>query len=152
MVKTLPVILNRRARHDYHILQTVEAGIALTGTEVKSLRAGRAQLAGAFARVERGEAWLHNAHIAEYEFGNRLNHNPKRIRKLLLHRHEIERLTGQMTGKGCALIPLRMYFQKGRVKIELALARGKTVADKREALRRKTDEREARAAVRIGKR
>ena len=153
-MKKLPVILNRKALHDYEILQKIEAGIALKGTEVKSIRAGRCQITGSFARIEharparrggahkRSELWLHNAHIEEYEFGNIANHDPKRSRKLLLHRHELERLASQTTGRNKALIPLRLYFKKGRVKIELGLGRGKTEYDKRQILRRKTAARE----------
>ena len=157
-MKKLPVIFNRKALHDYEILHKLEVGIALTGTEVKSIRAARCQISGAFARVQpatagrRGEVWLHNAHIDEYEFGNIANHDPKRSRKLLLHRHEIERLAGQTAGRGYALIPLRLYFKKGRVKIELALGRGKAEFDKRQTLRRKTATREINRALRSAKR
>ncbi len=147
-MKELPTIFNRKARHDYDILQSIEAGIALTGTEVKSIRIGRAQLAGSFARIVRGEVWLLNAHIEEYEFGNRANHDPKRNRKLLLHRLEIERLAVQSTGRGHVLVPLKLYFKKGRVKVELALGKGKTAADKRETLKRKTAAREVEQVIR----
>ena len=125
---------NRRARHDYQLLERVEAGLVLTGTEVKSLRAGRATLGQAYADVREGEAWLHGAEIAVYEQGNRANHEPTRSRKLLLHRREIDRLYGQVREKGLTLVPTRLYFKDGRVKVELALARGKDVRDKRRAV------------------
>jgi SsrA-binding protein len=122
---------NRRARHDYQLLERVEAGLVLTGTEVKSLRQGRATLGQAYADVREGEAWLHGAEIAVYDQGNRANHEPTRPRKLLLHRREIDRLYGQVREKGLTLVPTRLYFKDGRVKVELALARGKDVRDKR---------------------
>jgi SsrA-binding protein len=125
---------NRRARHDYHLLERLEAGVVLTGTEVKSLRSGRATLGQAYADVRDGEAWLHGAEIATYDQGNRMNHEPTRSRKLLLHRREIDRLYGQVREKGLTIVPTRMYFKDGRVKIELALARGKDVRDKRQTV------------------
>jgi len=125
---------NRRARHDYELLERLEAGLVLTGTEVKSLRAGRATLGQAYADVRDGEVWLHGAEIAIYDQGNRANHEPTRSRKLLLHRREIDRLYGQVREKGLTLVPTRLYFKDGRVKIELALARGKDVRDKRRTL------------------
>ena len=125
---------NRKARHDYQLLERVEAGLVLTGTEVKSLRAGRATLGQAYADVRDGEAWLHGAEIAVYDQGNRANHDPMRSRKLLLHRREIDRLYGQVREKGLTLVPTRLYFKEGRVKVELALARGKDVRDKRRTL------------------
>jgi len=125
---------NRRARHDYHLLERLEAGLVLTGTEVKSLRAGRATLGQAWAEVRDGEAWLQGAEIATYEQGNRMNHEPVRARKLLLHRREIDRLYGQLREKGLTLVPTKLYFKNGRVKIELALAKGKDVRDKRRTL------------------
>ena len=125
---------NRRARHDYHLLERFEAGMVLTGTEVKSLRAGRATLGQAYADVRDGEVWLHGAEIAIYDQGNRMNHEPTRSRKLLLHRREIDRLYGQVREKGLTLVPTRLYFKDGRVKIELALARGKDVRDKRQTV------------------
>ena len=128
------IVDNRRARHDYHLLDRVEAGLVLTGTEVKSLRAGRAVLGQAYADVRDGEAWLHGAEIAVYDQGNRANHDPTRPRKLLLHRREIDRLYGQVREKGLTLVPTRLYFKDGRVKIELALARGKDTVDKRRTL------------------
>ena len=122
---------NRRARHDYHLLDRLEAGIVLTGTEVKSLRAGRATLAQAWADVRDGEVWLNGAEIAIYDHGNVMNHDPTRARKLLLHRREIDRLYGQVREKGLTLVPTKLYFKDGRVKVEVALARGKDVRDKR---------------------
>ncbi|MEZ5066631.1 MAG: SsrA-binding protein SmpB [bacterium] len=123
---------NRKARHDYEILETFEAGLVLTGTEVKSLRAGKASLAEAYARLRGDEVWLIGAHIPEYSHGNRENHEPTRARKLLLHRREIERLRGQIEQKGLTLVPLRLYWSKGRAKLEFALGRGKKHWDKRE--------------------
>jgi SsrA-binding protein len=125
---------NRKARHEFELLDRVEAGIVLTGTEVKSLREGRATLAQAYADVRDGEAWLQGAEIAIYEQGNRANHEPTRARKLLLHRREIDRLYGQVREKGLTVVPTRLYFKDGRVKVELALARGKNTVDKRRAL------------------
>jgi SsrA-binding protein len=125
---------NRKARHEYQLLDRVEAGLVLTGTEVKSLRDGRAVLGQAYADVRDGEAWLHGAEIATYDQGNRANHEPTRSRKLLLHRREIDRIYGQIREKGLTLVPTRLYFKDGRVKIELALARGKDVRDKRRAV------------------
>jgi SsrA-binding protein len=122
---------NRRARHDYQLLDRFECGIVLTGTEVKSLRDGRVTLAQAHAEVREGEAWLLGAEIAVYEQGNRANHDPTRPRKLLMHRREIDRLYGQVREKGLTLVPTRLYFKDGRVKVEVALARGKDVRDKR---------------------
>lgn len=126
-------IVNRKARHEYHIDETYEAGIALTGTEIKSIRAGKANLQDSYARVENGELVLYNMHISPYEQGNRFNHEPKRPRKLLMHKREIMRLLGQTREKGFSLIPLKIYFNdKGWAKVELALARGKKKFDKRE--------------------
>ena len=126
------VALNRKARHDYHIEETFEAGIALTGTEIKSIRAGKANLQDAYARVERGEAWLMNATIAPFEGGNRNNHEPRRTRKLLLHRTEIDELMGRAGAKGLTIVPLRLYITgRGHAKIELGLARGKQLHDGR---------------------
>ena len=122
---------NRRARHDYHLLERIEAGLVLTGTEVKSLRDGRADLARAFADVRGGEAWLVGSHIPVYEQGNLANHDPDRDRKLLLHRKQIASLYGSIRERGLTLVPTRLYFKDGRVKVELALARGKDVRDKR---------------------
>jgi SsrA-binding protein len=125
---------NRRARHDYQLLERIECGLVLTGTEVKSLRDGRAVLGHAYAEVRDGEAWLLGAEIAVYEQGNRANHDPTRPRKLLLHRRELDRLYAQLREKGLTLVPTRLYFKDGRVKVELALARGKDVHDKRRAV------------------
>jgi SsrA-binding protein len=136
-------ILNRRARHDFEVLETVEAGLALTGTEVKSLRLGRATLQGAFARVEKKAAWLHGAHIEEYLQGNRFNHDPKRPRKLLLHREELRKLAQGAALKGLALVPLKIYFNaRGYAKVLLGVSRGKTHADRRQDLRARDAERE----------
>jgi SsrA-binding protein len=134
---------NRRARHDFQLLDRVEAGIALTGTEVKSLREGRATLQGAFAEVREGEVWLVGAHIAEYAQGNVANHDPDRDRKLLLHRREISSLIGKVSERGLTLVPTRLYFKDGRAKVELALARGKEARD----TRRDIAEREARRQI-----
>ena len=125
------LVTNRAALHEYHILDRVEAGVALQGTEVKSIRAGQVQLKDSYVSVCDGEAWLFNAHISPYSHGNRLNHDPVRTRKLLLHRREIDRLYGQVREKGFTVVPTRLYFRDGRVKVELALARGKELRDKR---------------------
>jgi len=128
------ITVNRKARHEYSILQTYEAGIVLTGTEVKSLREGKANLVDSYASLDRGEVWLHSAHISEYRHGNINNHDPIRTRKLLLNKSEIRKLIGKVKEKGLTLIPLRLYFKKGKVKVELALAKGKKIYDKREAI------------------
>ena len=125
------IVDNRRARHEYHLLDRVEAGLVLTGTEVKSLRDGKATLQQAYGDVREGEAWLVGLHIPEYHQGNRANHEPDRPRKLLLHRREIDRLNAQLREKGLTVVPTRVYFKEGRVKVELALARGKELHDKR---------------------
>jgi len=126
------VALNRKARHNYTITDTFEAGLALTGTEIKSIRAGKANLSDAYARVERNEAWLVNAHIAPFEQGNRHNHEPRRDRKLLLHRSEIDELMGRAAAKGQTVVPLRLYItDRGRAKVELGLAKGKQLHDRR---------------------
>jgi len=135
------VATNRRARHEYWIEETHEAGVALTGTEVKSLREGRANLSDAFARVERGEVWLHHLHISPYAQGNIHNHDPLRTRKLLLHRREILRMQAKTDQKGYTLVPLRLYFRRGVAKIELAVARGRHVYDKRERIAERDAER-----------
>ena len=124
-------ILNRQARHNYFIHDTIEAGVALTGTEVKSIRAGRANLRDSFAKIEGGEAFLWNAHISPYEQGNRFNHDPLRTRKLLLHRREIAKIDMQLKTKGYTLIPLKLYFKRGHVKCEIGIATGKKLYDKR---------------------
>jgi SsrA-binding protein len=125
---------NKKARHDYAIEDVFEAGLVLVGTEVKSLRAGRASLVDAYATVKDGEAWLHNAHIPEYTLGTWTNHVPRRPRKLLLHRQEILRLGGKLKESGLALVPLQLYFLDGRAKVEIALARGKKAYDKRQTM------------------
>jgi SsrA-binding protein len=128
------IATNRQAYHDYHIEETIEAGIALTGTEVKSIREGRINLRDAYVRIEDGEAWLVNAHIAPYSHGNRENHEPTRPRKLLLHKREIGYLAGKSSMRGLTIVPLKVYLKNGRVKVELGLARGKRQYDKREAI------------------
>lgn len=133
---------NRRARHDYTILDSYEAGIALRGTEVKSLRAGRASLTDAFATVDDGEVFLRNLHIPEYTHGTWTNHEPRRTRKLLLHKAEISKLIGKLQESGLTLVPLQMYFADGKVKVEIALARGKKSYDKRQDLAKREAERE----------
>jgi SsrA-binding protein len=138
---------NRKAHFDYHILETFEAGIVLLGTEVKGIREGRANLRDSFARVEQGEVWLYNVHISPYSHRGYVDHDPKRRRKLLLHRQEIRKLIGKTVEKGLTLVPTRLYFKNGRVKITLALARGKQVHDKRETIRRREVDRETRAMV-----
>lgn len=135
-------IRNAKAHRDYSVEETFEAGIQLKGTEVKSIRAGRAQINDAFGRVEKGELWLHNAHIEEYAFGNIYNHDAKRIRKLLLHRHQIRKIIQEMQVSGRSLIPLRMYFQGALVKVQVALCIGKKTYDKREDLKKKVQDRE----------
>jgi SsrA-binding protein len=141
------VAQNRKARHDYAILDTYEAGVVLTGTEVKSLRAGRASLVDAFASVKDGEVWLQGVHIPEYTQGTWTNHEPRRARKLLLHRDEINRLIGKTRESGLTLVPLQLYFRDGKVKIELALARGKRSYDKRQDLARRDAKREMSRAL-----
>src|SRR5690625_4309965 len=142
------VATNRKARHEYHILETFEAGLVLTGTEVKSLRAGRANLNDAYARIENGEVLLFNMHISPYSHGNRFNHDPTRVRKLLLHKEEIRRLIGRSREQGLTLIPLRVYFTaRGWAKVELAVARGKRLWDKRGTAARRDAQREIERAV-----
>src|SRR5918992_1525578 len=138
---------NRKALHDYHVLDTFEAGIALLGTEVKGIREGRANLRDAFARVEQGEVWLYNVHINPYSHRGYADHEPTRRRKLLLHREEIRKLIGKTVEKGMTLVPTRMYFKDGRVKVSISLAKGKKAHDKRETIKRRDAERETRAAV-----
>ncbi|MGI8552944.1 MAG: SsrA-binding protein SmpB [Dehalococcoidia bacterium] len=142
------IAVNRKALHDFDILSTVEAGLVLTGTEIKSIREGRVNLREAFARGEKGELWLHNCHIAPYAQGNRFNHEPTRPRKLLLHRREIEQVSGQVDQKGLTLIPLRMYFKRGRAKLQLAVARGRKSWDKREAVADREVQRQIARALR----
>lgn len=138
---------NRKARRDYHILNAYEAGLQLRGTEVKALREGRANLKDGFARIENGEAYLHNVHIGEYAQGNQFNHEPERKRKLLLHRHEINRLWGQANEKGHTLVPLKLYFKRGKAKVELGVARGKKQFDKRRDIARRDAQREVEQAL-----
>jgi SsrA-binding protein len=141
------VATNRKARHDYHIEDVYEAGIVLTGTEVKSLRAGRASLVDGYATVERGEAWLENVHIPEYSQGTWTNHSTRRRRKLLLNRVEIDKLTGKIKESGFTLVPISIYFKDGKAKVEIALAKGKKDYDKRHSLKEQQDKREAARAV-----
>jgi SsrA-binding protein len=144
-----PVIArNRRARHDYHIEDVVEGGLVLTGTEVKSLRAGRASLTDGFAQITDGEMWLHGVHIPQYTQGTWTNHEPRRPRKVLLHRREIDRLARQTAERGLTIIPLSLYFKDGKVKVELALARGKRTYDKRHDLAQRDAAREVERAFR----
>jgi SsrA-binding protein len=140
--ETTVVARNKRARHDYHILETWEAGLVLTGTEVKSLRDGKANLTDAYGVVKDGEVFLLNLHIAPYEQGNQFNHEPTRTRKLLLHRREIRRLIGAVEREGLTLIPLDLHFRNGVAKVEMALGKGKKLHDKREDARRRDDERD----------
>ncbi|OPX85438.1 MAG: SsrA-binding protein [Pelotomaculum sp. PtaB.Bin104] len=138
---------NRKARHEYSILETFEAGIALTGTEVKSLREGRANLQDSFARVNNAELLLYNMHISPYDKGNQFNHEPKRTRKLLMHKAEILRLLGKTREKGLALIPMKVYFKRGIAKVELALARGKKLYDRRDDIAARDARREVDRAM-----
>lgn len=142
------VASNKRARHDYAIEDVYEAGISLTGTEVKALRAGRASLVDGYVAIERGEAWLEAVHISEYSQGTWTNHAPRRKRKLLLHKAEIIRLSNDVQAKGYSIVPLSLYFLDGRAKVELALGRGKREYDKRQTLREQQDNREALRAMR----
>jgi SsrA-binding protein len=141
------ILTNSKARHDYHILETFEAGIALKGTEVKALRAGKGQIRDAFARIENGQAFLYNVHIDEYSHGNLQNHDPKAVRKLLLHKSEIRKLLGAVAVKGHALIPLSFYWKNGKVKVALALGKGKVEYDKREDLKVRESDRELKRAT-----
>ena len=143
---------NRKAFHDYHVLESWEAGVALLGTEVKAIREGRVNLRDSFARLERGEMWLMNVHISPYRHTGYATHAERRQRKLLLHRHEIQKLTGRVVEKGLTLVPLQMYFKNGRVKVNLALVKGKQAHDKRETIRRREIDRETRAAVKARQR
>jgi SsrA-binding protein len=141
------IVTNAKARRDFHILETYEAGIALKGTEVKALRAGKAQIADAFARIENDQAWLYNAHIDEYTFGNRENHQPKAPRRLLLHKSEIRKLFGLASVKGNSLVPLSMYWKGGRVKVALGVGKGKVQFDKREDIKKRDADRELKRAT-----
>jgi SsrA-binding protein len=139
---------NRRARHDYHLEDTVEGGLVLTGTEVKSLREGRASLTDGFAQIQDGEVWLHGVHIPEYTQGTWTNHEPRRPRKVLMHRKEIDRFASKVAERGLTIVPLELYFKDGRVKVELALARGKRSYDKRHDLAERDAAREVERAFR----
>ena len=141
------VCQNKKARYDYHILETIEAGMVLLGTEVKSLREGRANLKDSYARIKDGELFLMQAHISPYSHAHYDNHQPDRVRKLLLHKQELKRLTGKTQEKGLTLVPLKIYFKDGKAKVELALASGKKSFDKRETLKRKTQQREVEKAI-----
>jgi SsrA-binding protein len=138
---------NKRAFHDYLVMDKLECGLVLTGTEVKSLREGHANLEDAYARIEEGEVWLIGSDIPEYAMGNRLNHKPKRPRKLLLHRQEIAKFAGKASQRGFTLVPLRLYFKEGRAKVELAVARGKQLHDKRQDLKKADAQREIKRAM-----
>jgi SsrA-binding protein len=145
------ICVNRQARHNYFIDEIYEAGLVLVGSEVKSLRDGKANLTDSYARVQKGEAFLVNTHISPYSGANQFNHEPKRTRKLLLHAREIERLTGKTKERGFTLIPLKLYFKNGRAKVELGLARGKKLYDKRETLKRKMAQREVERSMKLRK-
>ena len=138
---------NRKARHDYHLLDTFEAGIVLLGTEVKAIREGRVNLRDSYGRVENGEVFLHNVHISSYSHRGYADHEPLRRRKLLLHKGEIRKLIGKTVERGCTLVPVRMYFRSGRVKVAVSIAKGKKTHDKRETIRRREIDRETRAMV-----
>src|SRR6266566_2386530 len=142
------ITVNRQAYHDYFVERTIEAGVSLVGTEIKSIRDGKVNLRGSYAIARNGELWLENAHIAVYEHGNRYNHEPMRNRKLLLHRREINQLVGRVETKGLTLIPLKLYLKGGRAKIELGLGRGKKLYDKREAIAERDVKREIERAIR----
>jgi SsrA-binding protein len=146
------IATNRRARHEYEVLERIEAGLVLVGPEVKSLRDGKASLTDAYASFRRGEAWLHHLHISPYPQAGRENPDPKRDRKLLLHRKEIARLEGRVAERGLTLVPLSLYFRDGRAKVEIALAKGKKDYDKRQTLREKQDRRESDRAIAAAKR
>ncbi len=141
------IATNRKALHDYFIEDTYEAGIALTGTEIKSVRAARVNLRDGFIQIRSGEAWLLNVHISPYDFGNRENHEPRRERKLLLHKQEIRRLQSKVSERGWTVVPLRLYLKDGRAKVEIALVRGKRLYDKRDAVAERDMDRELRRAV-----
>ncbi|MEU6486725.1 SsrA-binding protein SmpB [Streptomyces sp. NPDC046887] len=146
------VAQNKKARHDYHILDTYECGLVLTGTEVKSLRQGRASLADGFVQIDGNEAWLHNVHVPEYAQGTWTNHSARRKRKLLMHRAEIDKLESKSQETGHTIVPLALYFKDGRAKVEIALAKGKKEFDKRQTLREKQDRRETDRAVSAARR
>ena len=139
--------LNKKARHDYYIEDTYEAGIALQGTEVKSLRIGKGNLKDSYVLIEEEEAFLHNTHISPYPYGHQFNHDPERVRKLLLHKREIHRLNGKTHERGYTLVPLKIYLKNGKIKIQIGLAKGKTLYDKREDLKRRSADREMEKAM-----
>ena len=143
---------NRKARHDYHVLDTFEAGMVLEGTEVKAIREGRVNLRDTYCRLENGEAWIVGMHVGAYSHAGYAGHDPVRRRKLLLHRHELNKLLGKTTEKGLTVVPLRMYMKKGRVKMAIALAKGKNTIDKRETIRKREVDRETRAEVKARQR
>lgn len=145
--KIKTIALNRKAYHDYHVQETLEAGIALTGTEIKSVRAGRVNLRHAYAKPENNELWLYEMHIARYDPGSYCNHEPTRPRKLLLHRQQIDSLIGKVTQKGLTLVPLRLYIRNRVAKVELGLVKGKKLYDKRETIKRREVEREVERAI-----
>lgn len=150
-MKIKTVSLNRKAYHDYAIEQSVEAGIVLTGTEIKSIRAGRVNIRDAYAHPQGDELWLFNAHIAQYDAGNRYNHEPMRPRKLLLHRKQIDELSGKVTQKGFTIVPLKLYLKNGKAKVELGLAKGRKLYDKRQVIARRQAEREMERALKLVK-
>ena len=145
--KDAPLAQNKKARHDYQILETLEAGLVLTGTEIKSVRERRINLKDGFAQIHNGEAWLLNVHISEYTQGNRFNHDPLRARKLLLHKKEIQKLTGQTSEKGITIVPLKVYLKHGFAKVLLGIAKGKHDYDKRETIKKRDQEREIRRTL-----
>lgn len=145
--ETKQIASNRKALHDYTIEDTYEAGVSLTGTEIKSVRAGRVSLRDGYVQIRNGEAWLLNVHISPYDFGNRENHEPKRERRLLLHRQEIRRLLSKVAERGWTIVPLRIYLREGRAKIEIGLAHGKRLYDKRDAVAERDMDRDLRRAV-----
>ena len=145
--KDAPLAQNKKARHDYQILETIEAGLVLTGTEIKSVRERRINLKDGFAQIHNGEAWLMNVHISEYTQGNRFNHDPLRVRKLLLHKKEIQKLTGQTSEKGITIVPLKVYLKHGFAKVLLGIAKGKHDYDKRETIKKRDQEREIRRTL-----
>lgn len=146
-MKDAPLAQNKKARHDYQILETIEAGLVLTGTEIKSVRERRINLKDGFAQIHNGEAWLMNVHISEYTQGNRFNHDPLRARKLLLHKKEIQKLTGQTSEKGITIVPLKVYLKHGFAKVLLGIAKGKHDYDKRETIKKRDQEREIRRTL-----
>ncbi len=145
------LIQNKKARHDYFIEETYETGIALQGTEVKSLRMGKANLKDSYVRIEEEEAFLHNTHISQYPWGHQFNHEPERVRKLLLHKRELRRLTGKTQERGYTLVPLKFYLKKGKIKLEIGLAKGKTLYDKRETLKKRSADREMEKVMKGGR-